>query len=329
MKTNKLFAALVAAAVFMTATAFVSGQTQQQQTTTVIVGGPSSNVRVVNMSSRGYVGDGDETLIPGFVTGVEGDYLIDASGAGLKAVAPVLQTDDDTSLTVYPLGSSQAIATNNDFDADPAYATRINTVRAQVGGFALGHKDSAVIVHLLPGAYTAPVTHASGNRGIAIVEVWPLAPSKKAILNVSTRGRISTGSESLIMGASFRGSGIVGMLFRGIGPTLGTYGVKGFLPDPYLTVYNSSESVQVPFTPNDNANLAGFVFSRVGAFALMVPTLDAAFGWTQEFRADYVTWKYTAVITASPNSPKGNDGKPITSGVGMGEFYLYQPDDAQ
>ena len=45
---------------------------------------------------------------------------------------------------------------------------------ARVGAFALppGSRDAALLVTLLPGAYTAQVTAASGPPGIALVEIY-------------------------------------------------------------------------------------------------------------------------------------------------------------
>jgi hypothetical protein len=47
---------------------------------------------------------------------------------------------------------------------------------AKVGAFGLaaGSADSAMVVTLSPGAYTAQVTDANGQTGIALVEIYEL-----------------------------------------------------------------------------------------------------------------------------------------------------------
>jgi hypothetical protein len=52
---------------------------------------------------------------------------------------------------------------------------QISSVAAAVGAFAWGFSssnDSAILVTLAPGAYTAAVSGANGDSGIALIEVY-------------------------------------------------------------------------------------------------------------------------------------------------------------
>jgi hypothetical protein len=94
--------------------------------------------------------------------------LIRASGPaltqfGLSGVLPdpLLQLNDGTGI----------IAANNGWGAD----AQIASVSASQGAFPWGAAptaDSALLVTLPPGAYTALVSGANGDTGIALVEIY-------------------------------------------------------------------------------------------------------------------------------------------------------------
>jgi hypothetical protein len=125
-----------------------------------------------NVSTRGYVSSA-QTFIGGFV--IEGTaprtVLIRADG-------PVLSTFSvpgplpDPVLTVYN-GSGIAIATNTGWTTN-TNPSSVSTAALEVGAFALPNagKDSALLLTLAPGAYTAQITSAGGNSGIALFEAY-------------------------------------------------------------------------------------------------------------------------------------------------------------
>jgi hypothetical protein len=73
-------------------------------------------------------------------------------------------------LTVFQ--GSTRIVQNDDWSA--ANPVEIDAVGAAVGAFALDNpsKDSAIVVTLAPGVYTAQVAGVGGATGIAMVEVY-------------------------------------------------------------------------------------------------------------------------------------------------------------
>jgi len=134
--------------------------------------GPSSP-RLINISARSQVGTGASILIAGFVIGgsTPKTVLIRASGPALVPFG-LTGTLSDPELAVYGSASgSTSLATNTGWGADP----QIETAAAWVGAFSWGSTatpDSAIIITLPPGAYTAQVSGASGDTGTALVEVY-------------------------------------------------------------------------------------------------------------------------------------------------------------
>jgi hypothetical protein len=82
----------------------------------------------------------------------------------------VTGTLPDPELSLNP-ATGAAIATNNSWGG----STEISTAAANVGAFAWGtasSHDSALLITLPPGAYTANVVGASGDTGDALIEVY-------------------------------------------------------------------------------------------------------------------------------------------------------------
>ena len=96
----------------------------------------------------------------------------------IRADGPVLSTFGvssplpDPVLTVYN-SSGAVVATNTGWGTNTS-PTSISTAALEVGAFALpsASADSALLITLQPGAYTAQVTSAKGNSGIALFEAY-------------------------------------------------------------------------------------------------------------------------------------------------------------
>lgn len=130
--------------------------------------------RLANLSSRVFVAAGD-VAISGVVVGGElpRRVLVRAVGPTLTGfgIGGVLS---DPALAVLDAAGNR-IAENNDWTSNAAKA---DVVRASigVGAFALPDpsKDAAVLLTLSPGSYTMHVSGASGESGIALVEIYEL-----------------------------------------------------------------------------------------------------------------------------------------------------------
>ncbi|MEI8090525.1 MAG: MBG domain-containing protein [Opitutaceae bacterium] len=126
--------------------------------------------RLVNISSRGLVTPDDGVLIGGFiVTGNTPKTLL------IRGIGPALTSFDiagalpDPALTIYQ--DSKVIATNEGW----ANSAAIATAAIQTGAFALpsASKDSAVLITLNPGAYTAQIKSAkNASSGVALIEIY-------------------------------------------------------------------------------------------------------------------------------------------------------------
>lgn len=129
-----------------------------------------SSPRLVNISARVQVGTGGNILIAGFVIGgsTSRTVLIRASGPALIPFG-VPGTLPDPQLSLY--SGSNLIATNSGWGGDPA----VESAAASVSAFSWNDStsnDSAILVTLPPGAYTAQVSGASGDTGVALIEVY-------------------------------------------------------------------------------------------------------------------------------------------------------------
>ncbi|HXN35101.1 MAG TPA: hypothetical protein VN877_02955, partial [Opitutaceae bacterium] len=95
--------------------------------------------------------------------------LLRASG---PALSPFLSGSlPDPELELY--SGSTLLGTNFGWAGDPVIAAEA----ASVGAFtwtSAASKDSALLVTLAPGAYTAQVAGASGDTGIALLEVYEI-----------------------------------------------------------------------------------------------------------------------------------------------------------
>jgi hypothetical protein len=126
--------------------------------------------RIVNISARVQVGTGGNILIAGFAIGgsTSRTVLIRASGPALAAFG-VGGTLPDPQLQLY--SGTTVLASNSGWGGN----AQIAAVAASVGAFAwssASSKDSAILITLPPGAYTAQVSGASGDTGVALVEVY-------------------------------------------------------------------------------------------------------------------------------------------------------------
>jgi len=134
-----------------------------------------STPRLINISARVQVGTGGNTLIAGFVIGggTARTLLIRGSGPALAAFG-VTGTLPDPQLQLNLSntdGTSTLLATNKGWGGQ----SEVVNAAASVGAFPwtnVSSNDSAILVTLPPGAYTAQISGASGDTGVALVEVY-------------------------------------------------------------------------------------------------------------------------------------------------------------
>jgi hypothetical protein len=129
------------------------------------------------------------------------------------------------------------------------------------------------------GAYTRVATNSAGaatSAAATLSVAVAVAPTPTRLVNLSVRTVGGTGERTLILGVTLGGGSAAPLLVRGIGPSLGGFGLAGFLAEPVLTVYRGAAVVAANGGWGGNAEIAGAA-ARVGAFPLAsVASRDAA-----------------------------------------------------
>ncbi len=147
--------------------------------------------RLVNVANRGFVGVGDQVMIPGLV--VTGSaprrYLIRAVGPKLRDFGLAVDTllADPRLSVVRRVGDATVeVASNDDWVVQTGAegsSADVDILGQQVGAFALGpsatfatndQTSAALVIWLEPGSYTVLVSGAGGGSGIAIAEVYEI-----------------------------------------------------------------------------------------------------------------------------------------------------------
>lgn len=260
---------------------------------------------LTNISVRTRAGSGAQTLIAGFaVAGGDKPLLVRGIGPTLGdfGVSGALA---DPRVGIFQ--GTDEVESNDNWSAEDA------AVFQTVGAFALpdGSLDAALTGNAESAAYTAQVTGVGGTTGIALAEIYDTAfPSEASgprLTNVSARSQVGTGAEVLVAGFVIGGTGTKSLLIRGVGPTLGDFGVSGVLADPQLTLFRSESGSSTQIGTNDNwdSTTVTAVANRVGAFAIPAGSNDAA------LLVDLAPGAYTVQLSGV------NDG----TGVGLIEVY--------
>ncbi len=135
----------------------------------------STGSRLINISTGGFVGGGNETLIGGFVVNGNSHRNILVRGIGPSLAAfGVTDAIADCAITVYR--GAQVIATNDDWST-ATNGAQLGFVFQQAGAFALDptSKDAALVLsNLLPGSYTVMLTGKNGAVGRGLIEIYEL-----------------------------------------------------------------------------------------------------------------------------------------------------------
>lgn len=201
----------------------------------------------VNISTRGVVSPGAGALIGGFI--VTGDapkkVLIRAIGPSLNVNGtPIVGTLPDPLLRLFDVNNT-LLQTNDNWQQDQADAI------TATGAAPTDPHESAMVVTLSPGNYTAQVTGAQDkSTGIALVEIYDTdTASSSHLAEISTRGAVSTGDNVLIGGFIIAGDAATSVLVRAIGPELTDRGVAGALTDTTLELHDANGAL---LAQNDN-----------------------------------------------------------------------------
>lgn len=265
-----------------------------------------------NASIRAQVKSGSSVMIAGFVVlgSEEKQVLIRGVGPSLRSQG-VRNALSDPRLTLYRQGTEEPIGFNDNW-RDSENASLIEEAAAQAGAFALpaGSMDSALLVSLPQGVYTAHVQSANGSEGTSLVEIYDAdsalgIDSRSTLVNMSLRGEIGTGDNVIISGFVVDGTSSKRMLVRAVGPELSQFGITNVLEDPQLTIYQSKNGEMLPIAESDdwgedsiNAINASESGSRAGAFPIEVGSKSSA----------KVVWLEPGLYTAVASGVGGQTG---------------------
>jgi DNA-binding beta-propeller fold protein YncE len=239
--------------------------------------------RAVNMSTRAAVRTGDEALIAGFI--IQGatpkTVVIRARGPSMPGVTSPLA---DPVLRLY---TGQTLIAEND-----NWVAAANAAALQSSGFAPSDPaESALMLTLNPGAYTAVVSGASNGTGTGIVEVFEVGHTEMPFINLSARARVLTGEDVAIAGFVVQGGRPARVLVRARGPSLAAANVAGVLENPVLELRSAAGRIAVNDdwinAPNWQAiQSSGFAPADAAESAILMTLAPGA---------------YTAILTGSAN----------------------------
>ena len=261
---------------------------------------PGALPQLFNISTRLRVGTGDHAGIGGFIiTGpAPKKVILRAIGASLHASG----LDDVLADPVLELHGADGnlMFVNDNWNDDPGLAAELATI----GLTPLDDFESALVLTVQPGRYTAVVRGNDGGSGTALIEVYDgdLAADSQ-LANISTRGLAGTGDGVMIggfiIGGNGHGNGRV--VIRAIGPSLSAFEITDALQDPVLELKNANGVI---VASNDNwqesqeneINQTGLAPTDIRESALVTVLPDG---------------NYTAIV----------HGKNNTTGVAIAEVY--------
>jgi hypothetical protein len=126
---------------------------------------------LANISTRAFVGTGDNIVIAGFVVGGRGetdDLALRGIGPSLTA-AGVPDALADPTLDLRD-GNGALLVANNDWQDDPAQAAELTAA----GLAPTNNLESGITVTLPPGLYTVLLAGRNNGTGVGLVEVYDL-----------------------------------------------------------------------------------------------------------------------------------------------------------
>lgn len=159
---------------FKAAQLAIVGQSTSTTVASAVISGTRNN-NLLNLSTRGFAGSGEDALFGGFVVNGPdgGTFLIRAIGPTLRSYGvknaldnPLLQIINSGGALIHS-SNGREIAANA---ADAAYAA------TKVGAFTIAPDsgDAVLLVTLPPGTYRTIVRGANGETGVALLELYQI-----------------------------------------------------------------------------------------------------------------------------------------------------------
>jgi hypothetical protein len=235
-----------------------------------------------NISTRADVQSGQNVSIGGFIiTGFVPKSVI------VRAIGPSMAAGGVQGLLADPTlelrdASGILLQANDNWKDTQEQAVR-DTMLAPTSDL-----ESALVISLQAGAYTAVVSGKNNTTGIGLVEIYDLQPGPSSKLaNISTRGSVGTGENVMIGGLILLGPDPARVLFRALGPSLVGAGIQSALVDPQLELFDG-QGMRIA-TNNNWKDSQQAAIQGTGA----APTVDAE----SAILVDLNPGSYTAVVS--------------------------------
>jgi hypothetical protein len=264
-----------------------------------VAAGVLAPARLQNISARARVLTGDNVLFGGFIIReAPKRVIVRAIGPSLQAGGTAVQGRmSDPMLELYQEGNPVPIGANDDWQSNQGEVQATNL--APTDG-----RESAIVVTLNPGNYTAIVRGKNSETGIALVEIYDLdAGSDATLKNLASRAYVET-DDNVLIGGFILGppnTGTTRVVVRAIGPSLSNQ-LADTLEDTTLEVLdaNGNRTTNDDWQQSPDAaaiQQAGLAPSDPRESAVMISSLPAG--------------PHTAIVR----------GKGKLRGVGMVEIY--------
>lgn len=261
---------------------------------------------LLNISTRVKVLTGANVAIGGFIiTGDEPRQIL------LRGIGPSLSSAGVTGALPDPTlelhQGNTVLATNDNWKVGSNGQSQEAAIRA-TGVPPQNDLESAILITLSPGEYTAILSGTGGGTGVGLVEVYDIpAATSQEIGNISTRGFVGIDDNVMIGGTIIGPGGDASVLFRALGPSLSGQGVAGALRDPIMSLHDANGAV---LQTNDNWKEADATEVAAITASGLAPKNDAE----SAILMTLAPGEYTAVVA----------GKNGATGVGLVEAYKLQ-----
>jgi hypothetical protein len=231
-----------------------------------------------------------------------------AIGPSLKA-PPFNISDALANPTLEIHNANSTVATNNDWKNTQMGGLITSDQAAEISNSGAAPSDdleSAIIVNLAPGSYTAVVRGVGDTTGTGLVDAYDLSgPSPARLANVATRGLVQGGDGLMIAGFIVQNAPVRAVI-RAVGPSLKgpPFNIDNALADTTLELHGDDK-----FTPLKNDDWKSDQQHELESTGLQPSNdLEAAMVVTLQ------PGTYTAQVR----------GKNDTSGIGVVEVYFLQ-----
>jgi hypothetical protein len=193
-----------------------------------------------NISTRGFVGTGNNVMIGGLIVRGTAPKQVILRALGPTLGQPPFNVPGVLANPVLELHAADGslIRSNDNWTAAS------NAADIAASGYAPPNSaESAILISLSPGRYTAVLRGANNSTGVALLECYDIEGNNDSQLgNISTRGFVQTGDKVMIAGLVVQGPANENVIIRGLGPTLGQppFNVLNVLADPFLDLRDAN-----------------------------------------------------------------------------------------